>query len=419
MVDYSRLPRHQVLCIDMKSFYASVEAVNRKLDPLTALIAVVGAKDRPGSVVLAASPALKKEFGIRTGNRLYEIPPDPRIHIINARMGLYLDTSMAITQLLNEFAPVEAIHTYSVDEAWIVTDGLEKLYGNAHQVALKIQERIRIQLGLPSAIGIGPNKLLAKLVLDNYAKKSGIAECRYEDVARMLWPLPVEDIWGIGYRMKRNLNMLGIYVLGDLANYSLPRLKMKFGVMGEQIYYHAWGVDLSPVFVDPAEEIRKGFSNGITLMRDYSAHEIPTVIYELTDHIASRMREIHAAGRTVSLSLGYSKHEGLRGFSRSRTLPEATNISKRLYDACMALVGQANIMGKIRTIHVGVSNLVNDDAIQLDLFSGPADEKLRQLGSAIDSIQARFGGAAVFRACSLTDAGTFLNRTQKIGGHYQ
>ncbi|MFM9280859.1 Y-family DNA polymerase [Paenibacillus jiagnxiensis] len=403
----------------MKSFYASVEAVSLGLDPLTCLLAVVGDKNRSGSVVLAASPVLKKEFGIRTGSRLYEIPPDPRIRIVNARMGLYLDTSMQITDIFNQYAPKEAISTYSIDESWVICDGLERLFGSAHDIARSIQEDIKLQTGLPVAIGIGPNKLLAKMVLDIHAKKKGIAECKYEDIPRLLWPTPIEDVWGIGHRMKRNLNRMGIYILEDLAKCSLAKLKQKYGVMGEQLYYHAWGVDLSPIFVDPSAGMRKGFSNGITLMRDYNKDEVPTVIYEITDHLASRMREINAACRTVSLSFGYSKHEVKKGFSRSHTLPEATNVSKRLYDTCMALYSQANVLGKIRTVHVAVSNLVSDDAIQLDLFSGAQDEKLRLLGSAIDEIHARFGGASVFRACSLTDAGTHLGRTKKIGGHFQ
>lgn len=416
-MDYSKLPRNKVLIIDMKSFYASVEAVNRGYDPLKVFLAVVGDTNRPGSVVLASSPAMKKEFGIKTGNRLYEIPNDPRILLVNPRMGLYLQTSMELTKFFNRYAPYEAIHTYSVDESWLIVDGLEKLYGSPRAIAENIMMNIKLQFGLPCAIGIGPNKLLSKLVLDNYAKKSGIAECTYEDVPKLFWPLPVEDIWGIGRRMKRNLNRLGIYQLGDLARYSLQKLKKRFGVMGEQLYYHAWGVDLSPLYVDPAEETRKGFSNGITLMRDYSKEEIHTVIYELTDHIAARLRNIRSAGRTVSLSIGYSKNEMVPGYSRSRTLPQATNISKRLYDVCMSLLMESTVSGPIRTVHVSVSNLVDEHMIQLDLFSADEDEKLLKLGSTLDAIHSRYGKASIFRAASLTKAGTILDRANKTGGH--
>ncbi|ALS09946.1 hypothetical protein ABE82_26385 (plasmid) [Paenibacillus peoriae] len=419
MIDYSKLPHHEVACLDIKSFYASVEAVDRGLDPLTTLLAVVG-DNRPGSVVLAASPALKKQFGIRTGNRRYEIPSDPRIRIVNARMGMYLATSMAITKLLNQYVPSEAIHTYSVDESWIILDGTSHLHGTTFEAVQRIQADILIQHGLSSSAGIGPNKFIAKAVMDTIGKKTGIAECRYQDVPRLLWPQPVEDIWGIGSRLKKKLNSIGIYQLGDIAHYPLPKLQHKFGnLMGQQLYYHAWGVDGSPVFVDIKDEIRKGFSNGITLMRSYTYQEVSITILELTDHIASRMRQSHTATKTVTLSLGYSKDDGLKGFSRSKTLPEATNVAKPLYNTCMELLRSANARASIRNVHVGVSNLVPEEAIQVDLFSGPTIEKLQQLGATIDSIQARFGGSSIFRASSITSAGTFLGRSQKIGGHFE
>lgn len=217
--------------------------------------------------------------------------------------------------------------------------------------------------------------------------------------------------------MKRNLNRMGIYKLGDLAHYSLQRLKSRFGVMGEQLYYHAWGVDLSPVFVDPSSEVRKGFSNGITLMRDYSLEETNVVVYELADHIASRLRKFGMAARTISISIGYSKNEGIGGFSHSLTLHEATNISKRIYEACLSLIHKYAQNHLVRTIHVGVTNLLPDDQIQVDLFTGPEDEKLRRLGTAMDQIHHRFGADSLFRACSLTDAGTSKSRAHKIGGH--
>jgi DNA polymerase V len=113
-MDYSQFPKKTILCIDMKSFYASCSAVEMGLDPLTCYLAVVGDVERQGSVVLAASPALKKEFGIRTGSRLFEIPNDKRIHIVNAKMSSYLRQSMEITRLFHRYVPSECIHTYSV-----------------------------------------------------------------------------------------------------------------------------------------------------------------------------------------------------------------------------------------------------------------------------------------------------------------
>ncbi|MFW6035982.1 MAG: UV damage repair protein UvrX, partial [Halothermotrichaceae bacterium] len=129
-IDYKQMPHNNILCVDMKSFFASVEAVDRGLDPLKVCLAVVGDKERDGAVVLAASSALKSRYDIRTGNRLFEIPEDPEIIIVNARMGLYLKRSLQITLLFKEFVPINAIHVYSIDESWLKLDGTEKIHGD-------------------------------------------------------------------------------------------------------------------------------------------------------------------------------------------------------------------------------------------------------------------------------------------------
>ncbi|MGI6225141.1 MAG: UV damage repair protein UvrX, partial [Peptococcales bacterium] len=139
MLDYSNLPHHNVLCIDMKSFYASCECVARGLDPLNTYLAVIGDKKYSGSIVLAASPKMKQDYGIKTGSRLFEIPRNPKIHLAEARMALYLEQSLHINRLLNEFVPLEAIHVYSVDESWICVDGTERLFGDRWEIAKKIK----------------------------------------------------------------------------------------------------------------------------------------------------------------------------------------------------------------------------------------------------------------------------------------
>src|SRR5690625_2405115 len=236
-MDYSLYPRNDVLCIDMRSFYASVEAIKLGYDPMTVLLAVVGDPDRSGSIVLAASPALKKKYGISNVSRFFELPNDPKLHIVPAHMADYLQVSAEITKLLNKYAPVDAIHPYSVDEVWVTVDGLQKLFVDLLEIAKKIQEDIYHLFGMTASIGIGDNKFLAKVVLDLHAKKEGIAECRYEDVPEKLWPFPVEKIWGIGSKMKRHFNRMGIVTLGQLAHYKLSYLKKRFGVIGEQIYW--------------------------------------------------------------------------------------------------------------------------------------------------------------------------------------
>ena len=128
MMDYSKLPQQQILCIDMKSFYASCSAVMEGLDPLNCYLVVVGNKEREGSVVLAASPKIKKEFGIKTGARQFDIPDDPRIHTVEPQMATYFRISTEIVRVFNRYVPKTAIHVYSVDESFLKVDGSLKLW---------------------------------------------------------------------------------------------------------------------------------------------------------------------------------------------------------------------------------------------------------------------------------------------------
>ena len=417
-MNYSSFPRNDVLCIDMRSFYASVEAVKLGLDPMKTMLAVVGDLSRPGSIVLAASPALKKKHGISNVSRYFELPKDPEIHIVQANMADYLYISVQITKLLHKFAPKEAIHQYSVDEVWVTVDGLEKLFGNRWEIAVKIKNAIYEEFGIPSAIGIGDNKFLAKVVLDLHAKKakSGIAECRYEDVPEKLWPTPVEKVWGIGSRMKRNLYRLGITTLGELANYPLEVLKKHFGVMGEQLYWHAWGVDLSPVLGDFTKTTQKSFGHGISLLRDYTKEEALICILDLCEEACRRARQAKKVGRTIHLGVGYSSETG-GGFSRSTSIYTPTNITMEMYEVCEQLFHRFyDGYSKIRRIYVTLTNLSDDDETQLDLFHERT--KRKDIGYVMDKIRERFGSDAILRATSYTDAGILLERSKKIGGHW-
>lgn len=153
LYDYNKLERHAVLCIDMKSFYSSVEAVDHGLDPLHDLIAVVG-----DSVVLAASPASKKTYNIRTGNRRFQIPKRHDIHIFTSRMRRY-----QILKILYRYAPFEAIHVYSIDEVFLCLDGSSLLKEGIWKAASHIQHTILSETGLTATIRIDPNKLLSKV----------------------------------------------------------------------------------------------------------------------------------------------------------------------------------------------------------------------------------------------------------------
>lgn len=417
MVDYSTAPQNKILCVDMKSFYASCSAVMLGLDPLNCYLAVCGNKERKGSVVLAASPRLKKEFGIKTGSRMFEIPNDPRIEIVEPSMATYLRISTEIIRVFNRYVPKDALHAYSVDESFIKVDGVIHLWGDATTIAKKIRDDIEREFELPCAVGIGPNMLMAKLCLDLDAKKTGIAEWTYEDVPTKLWSVsPLREMWGIGRRVEKTLNGMGIFTVGQLARYDLEQLEKKFGIMGNQLYHHAWGIDLSELGA-PIIEGQISFGKSQILLRDYKEEEeIKHVILEMCEEVARRARTHRKAGRTVSLGIGYSQDEFGGGFHRARTIKQPTNVTMDLYRVCLELFREHYNGKTVRQISLAIGNIVDDHELQLDLFDMGA-YKRRELGYVVDSVRRRFGSGALLRAVSYTAAGTAKHRATLVGGH--
>jgi DNA polymerase V len=415
-IDYERLPRQNILCIDMKSFYASVEAVDRGMDPLKVCLAVIGDKSRPGSVVLAASPVLKKKYRIKTGNRLYEIPKISDLMIVEARMGLYLNRSLQITRLYNEFVPLDAIHVYSIDEAWLKLDGTERLSGCKWQVARSIKKELLNRFGLPCSIGIGPNMFLAKAAMDIEGKKLGLVEWTYEDIPSKLWPVNLKECWGIGDRLARRFNKIGVRTVGDLARLPLKYLERNFGIIGNQLYYHAWGVDLSKL-KGHYDDKPKSLGRGITLLRDYKElEEIKTVIFELADEVGRRARSEHLAGKTVQLGIGYSYDEG-RGFQARQTINNYTNLTSDIYQTALELL-KKNYNGQVvRKINLALTELAEDSALRLNLFTDKLKEA--RLSTIRDYIQERFGYRSIYYGISLKNEKASIKEriSTTIGGH--
>lgn len=417
MIDYSKMPNRQIACIDMMSFYSSCIAALHNLDARTVPIAVVGNLQHRGSVVLAASPAMKKRFRIKTGNRLFEIPHHPEIRLFEPKMAYFIEMSMAITKILHRYVPAESIHVYSVDESFIDLSGTEKLWGDPAETVREIQKQIYETLSLPSTAGMGPNMLMAKLALDLEAKKTGFAKWTFEDIPKKLWSVsPLSEMWGIGRQTEKSLNDMGIFYVGDLANASLDILEKKFGIMGNQLYHHAWGIDLSKVDAPPvAGQVSYGKSQ--ILMRDYnSIAEVRAVLLEMCEDVAKRARDASKAGRTISLGIGYSKNASGGGFQRSRTVSEATNETMKIYAICKELLSENYDARPVRQISLSITKLENEQSVQLSLFEKD-NWRDKAIGSVMDSIRNRYGSTAILRAISLTEAGTAIKRSALVGGH--
>ncbi|CCO11092.2 impB/mucB/samB family protein [Carnobacterium maltaromaticum LMA28] len=250
-LDYTNEPRSDILCIDVKSFYASVECVERNLNPLTTMLVVMSNAENAGGLILASSPAAKQRLGISNVMRKFDLPTHKDLLIVPPRMALYIDKNKEIIEIFRKYAIEDDILIYSIDEAFIKVTPIKKLLkATAYEIARLIQQDIYHTLGLYSTVGIGDNPLLAKLALDNEAKnaKDFKAEWRYEDVQEKVWRIsPLTDMWGIGRRTAKKFELMNIKSVYDLAHYDYHLLKEKMGVIGEQLYAHAWGIDRSDI----------------------------------------------------------------------------------------------------------------------------------------------------------------------------
>lgn len=187
-------------------------------------------------------------------------------------------------------------------------------------------------------------------------------------------------------------------------------------MIGNQLYYHAWGIDLSEIGA-PILQAQVSFGKSQILLRDYTdEREIKSVILEICEEVARRARTQKKAGRTIQLGIGYSKEELGGGFYRSRTITTPTNVTMDIYRVCLALF-YAHYEGKtVRQISVTLANIVDDDQYQLSLFDVNGWKK-RKLGYVVDHVRYQYGSDALLRAVSYTSGGTAKQRAKLIGGH--
>ncbi len=410
-----------IICIDLKSFYASVECVLRGLNPFTTPLVVADKSRSNGSVVLAVTPYLKRR-GVKSRCRVYELPNDPRIIFAKPRMKKYLEFSTRVIEIYLKYVSYEDMHIYSVDEVFLDLTSYLSFYKKTDvEIAEMILKDILETTKIPATCGIGPNMLLAKIALDVESKKSPtfIAKWTYDDVPTKLWSIfPLSKMWGIGHNMERNLNRLGILSIGDLAHYPLEKLQRFYGIMGEELYHHAHGIDMSIINEKLVyKPVSKSYGMGQTLFHDYYGDTVTQIILEMTDEVTKRLRVGNKKAYTVNLGISYSK-EISGGFNRQMTLTFPTNNEAEIYNSCITLFDEFYDGSPIRKVTIRVTNLVEEYFVQLNLFKDMNKViKDHKLHSSIDNIKFKYGKSAALRASSLLKDSTVIARNTMVGGH--
>jgi DNA polymerase V len=409
-----------IFCIDLRSFFAAVECADAGLDLYQVPLVVSDRRRGMGAITLAVTPFLKAK-GIPSRGRLFELPKNEPIIYALPRMRRYVEVSSQIVNLYLNYVSEEDLHVYSIDEAFLdVTTYLSYFEVSPETLAHTIQQHIMKETKIPSTIGIGPNMVMAKMALDLDSKRmsSGIARWTHDDLETRLWPVtPLSDVWGIGRQMERRLNAMNIHSMYDVAHAPIAALKEEFGVLGEELYYHAHGLDAS-IMSDPHSYQPRNVSigHGQTLYHDYNATEAKLVLRELVDRVTKRLRAKGLEGSVIHVSVGYSK-QAPGGFSRQQTIA-STDSPNAIYQVVIALFDQYYTGGPIRRLGVSVGHVTAKHHKQLDLFGQVEQQtKERALWQAMDQIQTWYGKNACLRAVYFKPGSTMRERNGLIGGH--
>ncbi|MDE1548416.1 Y-family DNA polymerase [Jeotgalibaca caeni] len=420
-MDYSNEPSRDILCIDIQSFFASVEAVHRNLHPRDTSIAVISRKEQGGGLILAASPFVKKQYGLKTGSRGDEIPPQSHIYTVAPRMAQYLEINQQINHLYLQFVAEEDLHIYSIDESFLDVTRSHAIHGTTREIAKKIQYAIHEKFGLIATIGIGDNPLLAKLALDEEAKSnhpSYLAEWRYKDVSDKVWGMKqLTDMWGIGVRTERRLLKAGVSSIHDLAQADIHALKKMYGVIGEQLFFHAHGIDrsiLSKRFL-PAS---KAFSKSQVLPRVYvNQYELEVVIREMADQVAARLRAHEVETNVIHLRVGFSPDIADPGFAHQVNV-HPTSSSKVIIEECLHIFRRHYRGQPVRNVAISCGKVAPKSLLQFNLFEPPESTLLQEeLERTVDRIRRKYGYPALVHASSLTSGATAIKRATLVGGH--
>lgn len=451
------LPSRVYLAIDLKSFYASVECVDRGLDPLTTKLVVADLSRTDKTVCLAVSPALKA-LGVGGRDRLFQVyrkVPRDSFLIAPPRMQKYIETSSTIFAIYAQYVAPEDIHVYSIDEAFLdITSYLKSYNMSPHELARTIVKDILGHTGITATVGIGENLYLAKIAMDIVAKHLPadadgvrIAELSELEYRKQLWThIPLTDLWRIGQGTANRLSKLGIYTMGDLAKFSLTghqKLYQVFGINAELLIDHAWGHE--PVTIKDIKSYQSKnhcLSSGQVLHRPYSSQEALVIIREMADALALELTEKSLVTDQVILDIGYA-HSSIKSrlsssplklskaFSvhGSKNLNDFTSSSKIITNAFLNLfeeISQPQL--QVRRLNLTANHLFSNSAMdtkplkQLDFFvdyqkTEHETEQQKRLQLATFSIQQRFGKNALLKGTNFRPGATMINRNQQIGGH--
>lgn len=373
-----------IMHVDMDAFFAAVE---QRTNPALVgkPLAVCGAGKR--TVVTTASYEARV-FGIRSGMPLFEAKRRCLdLLCVEANIPKYVDASLRVFKILQEFTP--DVEIYSIDEAFLDVTGSLLFFRGVENIARQIKAKIWDDLRLTCSIGISHNKLMAKFASD-MEKPDGIKILQEAEIPSLLEGLPVQEMWGIGPRLARHLNGMGIVTVGQLGRIPVRLLERRFGILGRVLHTMARGQDDSPVARFGTGPDAKSMGHSMTVQKDLKTKsEISWYLFLLSEMLGRRLRAGGYAGRTVVLTLRYTD---FHTFSRRTSLTRHINTAHQIHEVSKRILDSIRLRDAVRLVGVSLANLARC-AIQVPLFEG--DRSKVEVVLAMDRVNDRYGDFTV------------------------
>lgn len=385
-----------VFHIDVNSAFLSWEAARRvsagQEDIRLIPSAIGGDRDKRTGVILAKSIPAKK-YGVKTGEPVgMALKKCPQLYLARPDFRLYEKCSHAFMDICREYTP--SLEKFSIDECFLDMSGMGNIYPDPVATAYEIKDRIKSELGFTVNVGIGSNKLLAKMASD-FEKPDKVHTLLASEVPEKLWRLPVRELFTVGASTADKLERACIATIGDLARLDIHILHGLVGnKMGDQLHRFANGIDDSPVLEHP--EKAKGYSNSTTLENDVTGvEEAYKILLALADSTASRMRADGARAYCIGVTI---RGNDFRDRSHQRKLDEATDITTEIFSVCRSLFSELwDRKTPLRLLGVSLTNVTYEDEEQMSLFDNEKRDKARAIDKTVDSIRNKFGSNTIMR----------------------
>lgn len=410
------------LCIDLKTFFASVECVERKLDPFAVNLVVADPSRGKGALCLAVSPKMKEQ-GVHNRCRIFEIPDNISYITAMPRMNLYMQYSADIYGIYLKYISREDIHVYSIDEAFLdVSEYLQMYSVSAKELARMILQDIYTTTGITATVGIGTNLYLAKIALDITAKhaKDNMGILDEQLYRETLWHhKPVSDFWQVGRGISKRLEKYSVADMYDIAHMDERILYREFGVNAEYLIDHAWGREPTTIKEIKAYKSKSNsLSNSQILFEDYNYEEALLVLKEMVELNVQNLVEAHRVTDHIGLYIGYSARN-VKATGGSRKLSNVTNSYAYLRNAFIELYRETvNRQELVHMLSISFGNVVDEMYETYDLFTDfNALEKEKKLQLTLLNIKHKFGKNAVIKGMNLLNKATAISRNKLVGGH--